>query len=66
MYGVMAGGAAGGIVAGLLGARAYVMGYSTVLALPIFQETILAMSAAILTAIVVGAIVTFVLTPEQS
>lgn len=31
MYGVMAGGAVGGVVAGLLGAKAYVMGYSTVL-----------------------------------
>ena len=54
MYGVMAGGAVGGVVAGLLGARAYVMGYSTVLALPIFQNTIIAMSIAIVTAIVVG------------
>lgn len=61
MYGVMAGGAAGGIVAGLLGARAYVMGYSTVMALPIFQNTIIAMAIAIVTAIVVSAAVTFML-----
>ena len=65
MYGVMAGGAVGGVVAGLLGAKAYVMGYSTVLALPIFQDTIIAMSIAIVTAIVVAAIVTYVLGFEE-
>ena len=61
MIGVMAGGAAGGIVAGLMGARAYVMGYSTVLALPIFQDTILAMAIGIIVAILAAAAVTFVL-----
>lgn len=65
MIGVMAGGAAGGIVAALLGARAYVMGYSTVLALPIFQDTILAMLVAVVVSIVVAAVVTFILTPVQ-
>ena len=65
MYGVMAGGAVGGVVAGLLGAKAYVMGYSTVLALPIFQNTIVAMSIAIVTAIVVAAVVTYVLGFEE-
>lgn len=66
MFGVMAGAAAGGIVAGLLGATAYVYGYSTILALPIFQETILAMAAAIAVAIVVSAIVTFCLGFDES
>lgn len=61
MFGVMAGGAAGGVVAGLLGARAYVMGYSTILALPIFQDTILAMTIGVITAILVAAAVTFLL-----
>lgn len=61
MYGVMAGGAAGGIVAGILGARAYVMGYSTVMALPIFQNTIIAMAAGIIVCILVSAAVAFVL-----
>ena len=65
MYGVMAGGAVGGVAAGLLGAKAYVMGYSTVLALPIFQNTIVAMSIAIVTAIVVAAVVTYVLGFEE-
>ena len=61
MYGVMAGGAAGGIVAGLLGARAYVMGYSTILAVPIFQDTIIAILTAVVVAIVVAGIVAFIL-----
>lgn len=58
MYGVMAGGAAGGIVAGFLGATAYVYGYSTLLAVPIFQQTITAILAGILTTILVAAAVT--------
>ena len=61
MFGVMAGGAAGGVVAGLMGARAYVMGYSTILALPIFQDTILAMTIGVVVAILVAAAVTFLL-----
>lgn len=61
MIGVMAGGAAGGIVAGLMGARAYSMGYSTILALPIFMDTIPAMLAGIVVAIVASAVVTFTL-----
>ena len=65
MYGVMAGGAVGGVVAGLLGAKAYVMGYSTVLALPIFHDTTLALIIAIVTASVVAAIVTYVLGFEE-
>lgn len=39
MLGIMAGTAVGGIIAGVLGATAYVYGYSTILALPIFQQT---------------------------
>ncbi len=61
MLGVMAGGAVGGIVTGLLGARAYAMGYSTIMALPIFEDTILAMAIGILVSIVAAAIVTFLL-----
>ncbi len=55
LYGVMAGGAAGG----LLGMHAYIMGYSNILALPIFEDTIIA--AAIAVAIVVPFFVTFIL-----
>lgn len=65
MYGVMAGGAVGGIVTGLLGARAYTMGYSTVMALPIFEDTIAAMVIGIVVTIVVAAAVTFLLGFEE-
>ncbi len=65
MLGVMAGGAAGGVTAALLGARAYVMGYSTILALPIFEQTIGAAAAAVVVAIVVAAVVTFIITPAD-
>lgn len=65
MIGVMAGAAAGGIVAGIMGATAYVYGYSTILAIPIFQDTIMAIVTAIIVAIVVAAAVTFVLGFEE-
>ncbi|MQS75261.1 glucose PTS transporter subunit IIA [Companilactobacillus halodurans] len=61
MYGVMAGGFVGGFIASLLGAKAYVMGYSNVLALPIFQKTIMAMVFGIIAAIATSAVVTFIL-----
>ena len=61
MVGVMVGGAAGGVVAGLLGAKAFFMGYSTILALPIFVNTIWAMLAGIAVTILTAAAVTFVL-----
>lgn len=65
MIGVMAGGALGGIVCALLGARVYTMGYSTVLALPIFEDTMLAAAIAMVVAIVVSAVVTFILGFEE-
>ena len=61
MYGVMLGGVLGGITAGLLGCRVYVMGYSTILAVPIFQDTIVGILIAIAVTIVVAAITTFIL-----
>ncbi|MEY8353489.1 glucose PTS transporter subunit IIA [Lachnospiraceae bacterium 54-53] len=66
MIGVMAGAAAGGVVAGLMGATAYVYGYSTVLAIPIFQDTIMAIVTAIIVAIIVAAAVTFILGFEDN
>ncbi|MBM7642332.1 glucose-specific phosphotransferase system IIA component [Streptococcus loxodontisalivarius] len=62
----MAGGFAGGVVAGLLGARAFVMGYSNPLALPIFGKTAMAAAVGILVTIVVSAIVAYVLGIEES
>ncbi len=61
MIGVMIGGGAGGVVAGLLGAKAYVMGYSTILALPIFVDTVGAMLAGIVVTIITSAAVTYCL-----
>lgn len=61
MLGVVIGAATGGIVAGILGATAYVYGYSTLLAVPIFQDTIIAILIAIAVSIIVAAIVTFLL-----
>ena len=61
MIGIMAGAAAGGVAAGAMGATAYVYGYSTILALPIFQDTMMAMLTGIIIAILVSAIVTFIL-----
>lgn len=66
MLGVMAGAGAGGIVAGIMGATAFVYGYSTILAIPIFQSTILAIVVAIAVAIIVAAIVTVLLGFDES
>lgn len=66
MYGVMAGGFAGGVIAGLLGAKAYIMGYSNILALPIFGNTIIAIVAGIITSIVVAAVVTYILGIDEN
>ena len=66
MIGVVAGAASGGVVAGIMGATAYVYGYSTILAIPIFQQTMLAIVAAIIVAIAVSAAVTFVLGFDES
>lgn len=66
LIGVVAGAASGGVVAGIMGATAFVYGYSTVLAVPIFQQTILAIVAAIVVAILVAAVVTFILGFDES
>ncbi|MED3913246.1 hypothetical protein [Priestia megaterium] len=57
----MAGSALGGIVAGLMGATAYVYGYSTILAIPIFQQTIMAIVTAIIVSIVSACIITIII-----
>ena len=61
MIGIMAGGAVGGVVAGLFHVCAYSYGYSTILALPIFVETAVYMAIAIVVDILVAAAVTFIL-----
>ena len=66
MYAVMIGGAAGGVVAALLGATAYQMGWSNIWALPIFMETIPAMIVGILVSIVVAAVAAFIIGFDQN
>lgn len=62
MYGVMGGAAIGGIVASLLGARAFVFGYSNLLAIaPMFLSTAWAMFIGAAVAIVAAAIITYIL-----
>lgn len=65
LYAVMIGGAVGGIVASILGVKAYVMGYSTILALPIYEDTIVGMAIAIAVTIVVSAIASFILWDDK-
>lgn len=66
LYGVMAGAAIGGIVSGLLGATAYVYGYSTILAIPIFEKTIMAIIIAIIVTIISACIITMLLGFDES
>ncbi|MBS5987097.1 PTS transporter subunit EIIC [Clostridium sp.] len=65
LYAVIAGGFAGGCVAGILGAKVFEMGASSILALPIFKETILAIIAGCIVAIVVSALITYILGFEE-
>lgn len=60
MWAVMIGGFAGGFVASLLGAKAYVMGYSNPLALPIFGKTSLAAAVGILVTIIVATVAGYI------
>lgn len=58
---VSIGGGVAGFVAGLLGAHNYTMGYSSILALPIFEDTIVAISIGVVIAIVGTAVMAFIL-----
>lgn len=60
LYGVMAGGAVGGLIAGLMGAKAFSMGYASILALPIFESTIVAMLIAVPVTIIVSFIIVLI------
>lgn len=61
MYGVMAGGAVGGCIAGIFGVKAFAYGNPSILALPIYGETILGIVVAIIAAFIVSCAVSFVL-----
>ncbi len=66
MYAVMIGSAAGGVIAALLGATAYEMGWSNIWSIPIFMETIPAMLAGMAASVVVSAVVAFVIGFDQN
>lgn len=59
------GGACGGLTAGLLGATAYQAGYSTLLALPIFQGTVIAAIAGVIVTFLVSSVAAFLLGFEE-
>lgn len=58
---VSAGGGVGGLIAGLLHVHNYELGYSTVLALPIFEDTMIGMLIAIAAAFAVTCVLTMIL-----
>lgn len=60
MWAVSIGGAIGGVVAAILGAHNYEYGSSSLFALPIFEDTIIAMIIAIVVTIVAAAALTIV------
>lgn len=66
LYAVSAGGLVGGLVAGFMHAHNYVMGYSTIMALPIFEDTMGAMAIAVAAAIITSCVVTMFLGFDES
>ena len=58
---VVIGGFVGGCTAGLLGAKAYSLGYSSILAIPIFLDTMLAITIAIGVTLVVSIAATLIM-----
>ncbi len=58
---VSMGGAAGGLVAGILKCHNYEMGYSSILALPIFQDTMVGMAIAVAVGIAVSCAATMIM-----
>ena len=59
MYGVIAGGAVGGCIAGFFGVKAFAYGNPSILALPIYGETIIGVIIAIIAAFVVSSVVSY-------
>ena len=59
MYGVMAGGAIGGCIAGFFGVKAFAYGNPSILALPIYGETIMGIIVAITAALIVSCLVSY-------
>ena len=66
LYAVSIGAGLGGAVAALLGARSYSFGYSTILALPIYQDTMVQMAIAVAVTIVGSMVAAMVLGFDES
>jgi len=66
LYAVSIGAGLGGAVAALLGARSYSFGYSTILALPIYQDTMLQMAIAVAVTIVGSMVAAMILGFDES
>ena len=66
MWAVSLGGAIGGVVAAILGAHNYEYGSSSLFALPIFEDTIIAMIIAIVVAIIASCVLTVVFGFDES
>ncbi len=58
---VVIGGLVGGCTAGILGAKAYSLGYSSILAIPIFLDTMFAISIGIAVTLVVSIVATLIM-----
>ena len=66
IYAVIAGSIAGGTTAGVMGAKAYMLGYSSILAVPIFMDTMIAIIVAIGVSFVVSLVATLILGFDDS
>ena len=65
IIGVALGGLVGGAVAGILGAKAYSMGYSSILGIVIFEDTMFAIVIAVIVAFIVSFVITFILFKDE-
>ena len=66
MIGLVAGGIAGGAVAGYMGAKAFAMGYSSILGVVIFEKTMGAIFAGVAVSFVVSFLCSYVLYDGKS
>ncbi|MCI8403114.1 MAG: PTS transporter subunit EIIC [Lachnospiraceae bacterium] len=65
LIGVVAGGLVGGAVAGIMGAKAFSMGYSSILGIVIFENTMAAIIAGVIVAFVISFLATYFLYSDK-
>lgn len=65
MIGMVIGGFVGGATAGILGAKAFSMGYSSILGVVIFEQTIFAIVIGVVISFVVSFVITFILYKDE-